>query len=45
MEDAETALYFSIAFWYHIFRDNSVRTRFIDFSTEFLDYMLRGLFV
>lgn len=45
MEDAETSLYFSIDFWYHIFRENTVRTRFIDVSTEFLDYMLRGLFV
>ena len=45
MEDAETSLYFSIDFWYHIFRENTVRTRFIDVSPEFLDYMLRGLFV
>lgn len=45
MEDAETSLYFSIDFWYHIFRENTVRTRFIDVSPEFLDYMLKGLFV
>ena len=45
MEDAEPSLYFSIDFWYHIFRENTVRTRFIDVSPEFLDYMLKGLFV
>lgn len=45
MEEAETSLYFSIDFWYHVFRENTVRTRFIDVSPEFLEYILKGLFI
>ena len=39
----ENSVYFSIDFWYHIFRDNTVRTRFISAPSDFVDYMLQGL--
>lgn len=39
----EESLYFSIDFWYHVFRENTVRTRFIPVSPEFVEYMLKGL--
>ena len=38
----EESLYFSIDFWYHVFRENTVRTRFISVSPEFVEYMLKG---
>ena len=38
--DTESDVYFSIDFWYHIFRDNTVRTCFIPVSSDFVDYML-----
>ena len=40
--DTESDVYFSIDFWYHIFRDNTVRTCFIPVSSDFVDYMLAG---
>lgn len=38
----ENSVYFSIDFWYHVFRDNTVRTRFISVPSGFVEYMLQG---
>lgn len=35
--------YFSIDFWYPIFKENTVKTRFIPINDSFVQYMLSGI--
>ena len=42
--DVDPSFYYSIDFWYHIFRENTVRTRFITVDDSFVEYMLSGSF-
>lgn len=41
--DSDSSYYYSIDFWYHIFRENTVRTRFITVDESFVEYMLSGI--